>query len=195
MALKKQASYLTDRQVRNAVSRTGDYKHSIRNRVIVLLTVLAGLRAKEVAMLRWEHILNSDGQVGDEIRLTDDASKGKSGGSIPMNGELKEALLQLKKVSFDPDRRSSVIRSDKGGAFRVQSIVNLLWAHYRRCDIEGASSHSGRRTFITNVARKISLTGGSMRDVMSLARHKHLGTTQRYVEKNTQAQREVVKLL
>jgi integrase len=195
MALKKQASYLTDRQVRNAVSRTGEYKHSIRNRVIVLLTVLAGLRAKEVVMLRWEHILDSDGQVGDEIRLTDDASKGKSGGSIPMNGELKEALLQLKKVSSDPDRRSAVIRSDKGGAFRVQSIVNLLWSHYRRCDIDGASSHSGRRTFITNVARKISLTGGSMRDVMSLARHKHLGTTQRYVEKNTQAQREVVKLL
>jgi integrase len=195
MGLQKQARYLTEKQVRNAISRTGEYRHCIRNKVIVLLTVLAGLRAKEVARLRWEHILDGNGDIGTELNLTDDASKGRSGGSIPMNEDLREALSELKSASGKPERVAPVIRSDKGGAFRVQSIVNLLWAHYRRCDIEGASSHSGRRTFITNVARNISLTGGSMRDVMSLARHKHLGTTQRYVEKNTQAQLEVVKLL
>ena len=88
-----------------------------------------------------------------------------------------------------------MIRSARGGAMMRQSVVNFLAAHYRRCDIEGASSHSGRRTFITNAARKISTVGGSMRDVMSLARHANLQTTQRYVEQNSEAQERVVQLV
>ena len=88
-----------------------------------------------------------------------------------------------------------MIRSARGGAMMRQSVVNFLAAHYRRCDIEGASSHSGRRTFITNAARKISTVGGSMRDVMSLARHANLQTTQRYVEANSEAQERVVQLV
>ena len=67
--------------------------------------------------------------------------------------------------------------------------------HYQLCDIEGASSHSGRRTFVTNAARKISMAGGTIRDVQALARHANLATTQRYIETNSAAQRAVVDLL
>ena len=59
----------------------------------------------------------------------------------------------------------------------------------------GASSHSGRRTFITNVAKKISSVGGSMRDVQSLAGHSNLQTTQRYIEVDTQSQRKVIDII
>jgi len=78
---------------------------------------------------------------------------------------------------------------------KVQSIINLLWNYYKLCDIEGASSHSGRRMFITNAARKISLVSGSLRDVQNLARHKNLQSTQRYIEQNSEAQRKVIDLL
>ena len=93
------------------------------------------------------------------------------------------------------DRKSAVIKSERGQAFKTQSIVNLLWQHYRKCDIQGASSHSGRRTFITNAARKISLAGGSMKDIQQLARHSNLQITQRYVEENSSAQKAVVNML
>ena len=49
----------------------------------------------------------------------------------------------------------------------------------------GCFSHSGRRTFITNLSKKISFIGGSLRDVQSLVGHKNLQTTQRYTEVDT----------
>jgi integrase len=56
-------------------------------------------------------------------------------------------------------------------------------------------SHSGRRTFITNAARKISTVGGSLRDVQMLAGHTNLRTTQRYIDTNPDAQVRIVKLV
>ena len=65
----------------------------------------------------------------------------------------------------------------------------------RRAALNGCSSHSGRRTFITNAARKISTVGGSLRDVQILAGHSALGTTQRYIEADAAAQRKIVDMV
>ncbi len=195
--LERKAAYLSEKQVRNAVARMNEYRHSLRNKAVLQLTYLAGLRAKEVSLLRWEHLLNEDGEIGEAITLTNDITKGKSGGTIPLNDTLRttlSALLTQDEVARK-DRKSAVIKSERGQAFKTQSIVNLLWQHYRKCDIQGASSHSGRRTFITNAARKISLAGGSMKDIQQLARHSNLQITQRYVEANSAAQKAVVNML
>lgn len=195
VGLSKQAAYLSEKQVKNAIARTNDYKHALRNRAVVELSVYAGLRAIEIASLRWEHLLDEDGRLGEVIKLTNDASKGKSGGLVPLNTKLKETLTQLFDATAQKSAKSAVIINSKGEGLKRQSVVNLLWSHYRKCDIQGASSHSGRRTFLSNAARKISLVGGSIRDVQALARHKNLQTTQRYVEQNSEAQRRVVELL
>ena len=195
VGLSKQAAYLSDKQVKNAIARTNDYKYALRNRAVVELSVYAGLRAIEIASLRWEHLLDEDGRIGEVIKLTNDASKGKSGGLVPLNAKLKQTLTELYAATADKSGKSAVISNSQGQGLKRQSVVNLLWSHYRKCDIAGASSHSGRRTFITNAARKISLVGGSVRDIQALARHRNLQTTQRYVEQNTEAQRKVVELL
>ena len=70
VGLSKQAAYLSEKQVKNAIARMNDYKHSLRNKVIIELTLYAGLRAIEVASLRWEHLLNEDGEIGEVIKLT-----------------------------------------------------------------------------------------------------------------------------
>ena len=74
-------------------------------------------------------------------------------------------------------------------------IINLFAAWYKTVGLKGCSSHSGRRTFITNAARKISTVGGSLRDVQMLAGHKALSTTQRYIEGDVEAQKRVVDLV
>jgi integrase/recombinase XerC len=72
-----------------------------------------------------------------------------------------------------------------------------LWFHrlYTTLRLTGCSSHSGRRTFITRVARKVSEAGGSLRDVQQLAGHASLAMTQRYLEGNTDAKRKLIALI
>ena len=71
--------------------------------------------------------------------------------------------------------------------------MNLFSSWYAALGFDGCSSHSGRRTFITQAARNIGRFGGSLRDVQMLARHSSLAMTQRYIEVDTEAMRKVVE--
>ena len=77
----------------------------------------------------------------------------------------------------------------------AQIIVNMFRDWYSKLGFEGCSSHSGRRTFITNMAKKISIVDGSIRDVQMLARHSSLQMTQRYIEADIEAQKKIVDLI
>lgn len=199
MALGKQAKILNRQQIDALLHHVGRRRNGLRNQVIVLLSVRAGLRAKEVANLRWSMIVGADGEVGDYIHLTDDASKGRSGRIIPINRQLRAALVDLHIQNrttplFDPDQ-NCVIRTERSDHTSAQAIVNLFQRWYRDLGLVGCSSHSGRRTFITNAARKISTVGGSLRDVQHLAGHSSLQTTQRYIEGDSEARKRIVDLI
>lgn len=199
MALGKQAKVLTRQQVDVMLGHIGNGRNGVRNQVIFLLSVRAGLRAKEIANLKWSMILGSDGQVGDYIHLTDEAAKGKSGRIVPINKALKATLERLFDQGNDnPFLRTGqdfVIRTERAPHTSAQAIVNLFQKWYQQLGFVGCSSHSGRRTFITNAARKISTVGGSLRDVQFLAGHSSLQTTQRYIEGDNEARKRVVDLV
>jgi integrase len=196
MALGKQAKILNKPQAEAVLSYLASTRYPVRNRVIFLLSLKAGLRAKEIASLTWEMVTDAEGRLTDAISLTDKASKGRSGRSIPLNKDLQAALTLLKAESEKGKRPSSfVITSERGEKTSSYAIVNKFAAWYRALGFTGASSHSGRRTFITNAARRISTVGGSLRDVQLLAGHSALGTTQRYIEADGGAQRRIVELI
>jgi len=195
MALGKQAKTLSASQQRAVLNYLQTTRSAIRNKVIFLLSVKAGFRAKEIAKLKWTMVSNSDGSVADCISLTDEASKGNGGGVIWLNKELLEALNELRSESWLADNHVYVIRSERGHNMSAQTIVNLFSYWYSQLGFEGCSSHSGRRTFITNAARKISAVGGSIKDVQMLARHSSLTMTQRYIEADVEAMKKVVELV
>jgi integrase/recombinase XerD len=193
MSLGKQAKTLSKGQVEAVLGYLAKTRHAVRNRLIFLLSAKAGLRAKEIARLTWWMTNDSQGQIGTAICLQDSASKGKSGRMIPINEELRAALLEYRRLV--PHAGPFVISTERALATSPQMIVNLFHRWYRHLGFEGCSSHSGRRTFITNAARKISTVGGSLRDVQVLAGHTNLRTTQRYIEENPQAHARIVELV
>jgi integrase/recombinase XerD len=196
MALGKQAKILSKPQADAVLAYLSTTRYPLRDRVVFLLSVKAGLRAKEIASLRWEMITDAEGRLSDLISLTDSASKGRGGRSIPVNKDLKVALEAWKSEAEKHIRSSPfVVTSERGGQTSAMVIVNKFAGWYRALGFIGASSHSGRRTFITNAARRISTVGGSLRDVQLLAGHSALGTTQRYIEADGLAQRRVVELI
>ena len=139
--------------------------------------------------------MDAEGEVTDLIRLTDAAAKGNTGGSIPIARDLKEALNLHRAKSFKGLQDVPVVRTERSERTSAQVIVNLFATWYRTLGFEGCSSHSGRRTFITQAARNIGRVDGSLRDVQALARHASLNTTQRYIEISATAMKRVVDLI
>lgn len=199
MALGKQAKTLTKAQVESVTSFLLTRRHGLRDQTVFLLSVRAGLRAKEIANLKWAMVLGADGEVGDSIHLTDEASKGKSGRIVPLNKQLRGNLVQMLAVArqdrhFGPET-AYVVTTERSGHTSAQAVVNTFKRWYADLGLLGCSSHSGRRTFITNAAKKISTVGGSLRDVQMLAGHSSLAVTQRYIEGDSDARRKVVDLV
>jgi integrase len=195
--LAKQAKIVTPRELRRVFDHVMHGRHLERDRVIVLLSFKAGLRAVEISGLTWSMVTNSDGTLSDTIALPNRASKGKSGGRhIPMHPELREALLALREARPDKVRPNwPVIYSERARGLSPNALAHWFHDVFRAVGIEGASSHSGRRTFITQAARQIVAAGGTLRDVQELAGHASLDMTARYIQADAAAKRKVVAML
>jgi len=195
MALGKQAKTLTEAQIKTALTFLESTRYPERYKSLFLLSVKAGLRAKEISSATWGMITDAEGTISDAIALENIATKGKTGGrTIPLNKELRAALLALYEVE-KPEGEDYIIPSERGNRMAANSVVMWFNRLFKNLGFDGCSSHSGRRTFITNVARKVSLVGASLRDVQQLAGHSSLQITQRYIEGDNEAKRKLVNLI
>ena len=194
----KQAKVLTDKQLNAIVSHlANNTRLPEKNLALFLLSQKAGLRSCECSKLLWGDCLNSEGEVGEFIYVRDIVSKGDSGGrTIPLNKMLKDALVNLYEVRRGlVDDSWNVIHSQQNSSTSANSIT--VWFHnlYKDIGIQGASSHSGRRKFLTDVARKISSCGGSIKDVQMLAGHTSVSNTMKYINGSERAKIDVVNLI
>jgi integrase/recombinase XerD len=200
----KQAKVLADSDVDRLLSAVTLDRYTARNRVIILLSVKAGLRAGEIAQLTWPMVLDANGRIAPILELRNHAAKNGQGRVIPIHPLLKHALesWQAQIRASNPSQahwEGCVIASERkagpSAGMRPSSIVNWFAELYASCGLQGCSSHSGRRTFVTKAAKAVHQAGGSLRDVQQLAGHRSINMTQRYIEGDTQAQHRLVNLI
>jgi integrase len=188
----KQAKILSNDNLEDLLLFAETNRHPLRNKLIVLLSAKAGLRAGEIARLTWAMVTDPIGAISTVLELPDRAAKKGSGRVIPLHEDLRTALAAWRAAT---DSAGPVIASERGGPMTPQSIVVWFANAYRVVGLTGCSSHSGRRTFITRAARLVHRAGGSLRDVQLLAGHRSIQTTQRYIDGDTDAQRKLVSLI
>ena len=117
------------------------------------------------------------------------ALKGKySGRIIPLHRELKHLPILAK--SQEVSLSQYIVQAERDKKMSAQTVVNFFYILYKNLNMEDCSSHSGRRTFITNAAKMISQAGGTINDMRLLAGYSSLSTTQRYIEYNTEAHKK-----
>lgn len=189
MSLGKQAKILNETQQKVILSHLDAGRHSDRNKVMFLLSCDAALRAKEIAELTWEMLTDGEGNLTDEIRIQDKASKGRSGGVVFQSKRLQAAI---RKHSEGRLLKGRVILSQKGAGMTAQVVINWFYSLYGDLGYDGCSSHSGRRTAITRWARNIHAAGGTLVEVSRMARHSNVSMTQKYIEVSEIACRKVV---
>jgi integrase len=186
------AKILSDGNIDDLLIYAETTRHPLRNKVIVLLSTKAGLRAGEIAQLTWDMATDPTGTVDMMLQLPDRIAKKGSGRVVPLHPDLHVALVELRALRPIP---GPVIISERGGPMTPVSIVVWFANAYRMIGLDGCSSHSGRRTFVTRAARLVHHAGGSLRDVQLLAGHRSIQTTQRYIDGDTDAQRKLVSMI
>lgn len=188
----KQAKVLTSAEISRSLAVIKAGSHAARNKCAFYLTHLAGMRVKEVAALKVADIYDSAGKVHGEITLAPDQTKGNSTRCVVMNRKLRKILAEYYSHLPKQDSGFPLIYSQKSyKPFSPNSLCQVFSRIYIAAGLKGATSHSGRRTFITMLANK----GVGVKVLMELAGHKHLSTTQRYIEVNDQMLKEAVELI
>ena len=188
----KQAKTLKNEELKLVLAYVAIRRHAARNRTIILASFLSGMRAHELASLKIGDVVDEDGRIRNEIVLTAAQTKGRRARRVFLNVKLKRELAAyVKSDCAKKPLSSSLFVSQKGKAFSPNTMCQLFLNVYSGCGLKGASSHSGRRTFITNLASK----SVSVRVLAELAGHSSIATTQRYIEVNDEQLRKAVELL
>jgi integrase/recombinase XerD len=188
-----QAKTLTKEELTRVLDYIRSRRFAPRNRAMMLLTHLAGLRIGEVAGLRWSDVINSDGTVKEEIRLLPDMTKGRHPRTVFVNIRLREELAAYAAQAQCVDRSYPFFASQKSikSGFGANSLAQTFALLYAGAGVEGASSHSGRRTFLTNLANK----GTAIHILKSLAGHRSISTTAAYLYSSPSQLKAAVELV
>jgi len=188
-----QAKTLTPTELRRVLDYVASRKHAARNRCLVLITHLAGMRVGEVAALTYAHVLNADGSVRDQIPLSANETKGRNPRAVFVSPRLrKEIAAYLAAVpANNPNAALFYTQKCPERGFTANTLTQFFLTLYARAGIEGASSHSGRRSFATALAAK----GTGIRVLMRLMGHRNIAVTATYIDANDDMLRNAVALL
>jgi integrase/recombinase XerD len=187
----RQAQTLNEAQLRRVIHYCRSRRHPIRDETIILVSFYAGLRAKEIAALTVGNIFDEDGAVRTQFILSAQQSKGGQTRTVYLNQRLRKALREYGDYIRLADPQHPLFASQKGGHFSANTMCQLFLDIYKAIGLKDASSHSGRRTYITRLANK----GVGVRLLAALAGHSHISTTQRYIDVNSDQPSEAVELL
>jgi integrase/recombinase XerD len=190
--MMKQAKVLSEQELKRVLALVQQGRHGARNRVALMLSHFAGLRVGEIAQLRWSDVFAADGEPFEQIMLRPEITKGGVSRSVFVADKLQRELRKFSAQAWNPARPDApLLRTQKRTPFSPNTLCQLFGELYRAAGVPGASSHSGRRWFITHLAHK----GISPKVIMTLAGHKHLTTTQRYIDVNDEMMRSAVAVL
>jgi len=186
-----QARTLRERELKHLLQYMQHRRHALRDRVMLLMTHWAGMRVGEVAALRYRDVLTAEGAIQHEIRLDATQTKGQRARVVYLPERLRKELLNYVRTYSRTDHELPLFYTQKRAGFSANTLAQHFHWLYKRAGLNGASSHSGRRTFITNLAQK----GVGVRVLQALAGHRDLRTTAIYIEANDAMKRAAVELV
>ena len=187
----RQAQTLNEAQLRRVVQYCRSRRHPVRDETIILFSFYAGLRAKEIAALTVGDVYDDASAVRTQFVLSAAQSKGGKTRTVYLNQRLRRALAEYAAGIPINDAQRALFLSQKGGHFSANTMCQLFLDIYKAVGLKDASSHSGRRTYITRLANK----GVGVRLLAELAGHSHISTTQRYIDVNAEQLSAAVELL
>jgi integrase/recombinase XerD len=135
-----------------------------------------------------EHV---SGEVRPEIRLSAEQTKGRHARVVFVSERLRREIATYLAGIDTTDPSRPLLGTQKRDGFSANTLCGTLNAIYRQAGMDGASSHSGRRSFITALSGK----GISVRVLAALAGHRSLFSILPYIDASDDHKRAVVELI
>jgi integrase/recombinase XerD len=187
-----QAKTLKDNEIKQVLKIVSIGRNSERNRAMILISYLAGMRVGEIAALKIGDVLTANNEIKSEVWLKPEQTKGSKGRRVIFGEKLRKELRIYLNSLKKSDAQLPLIYSQRNrNGFNANNLGQEFKRIYEKSNISGATSHSGRRTFITNLANK----GIGVRLLQVLAGHKSMATTQMYIDVNDDMLRVAVDLI
>lgn len=185
--MKRRAKTLTTEQLNRVLQIVAQHSHhQMRDYAVLMLSFRAGLRVGEIAGLNWEDVTDVHGEVRqDALEVPARCAKKGKARTVPMHPALYAALVNLKRHMLPEHTRGlcPIIRSaDNRTRIDANTLQRYVSRLFKSMALDGVTSHSGRRTFITELARTANQHGCSLRDVQRIAGHEDLETTEVYID-------------
>lgn len=189
--IMSQAKTLTPAEIDQVLNYIAQRNFPLRNRMMLLAGLFSGMRVGEISSLTISDVMNPDRSVKAEVRLTAEQTKGRQPRTVFLPQKLRDELQSYLDLRTDAKPEHPLFVT--AGRKRFSANVMAQHFHYlfKRAGIAGASSHSMRRSFITNLAAK----GIGVRVLASLAGHRSISVTQRYIDVNDEMKRNAVELI
>jgi integrase/recombinase XerD len=185
-----QAKTLSESELKRLLKVVATERYGQRNRIVILLGHWAGMRVGEISSLKVSDVLNGDGSVKDTVNLTPEQTKGNFPRTVHLPKRLQDELAGYLKVERKSPNSPLIASQKSKVGFTPNSLCSTVKHWYSLAGIDNASSHSGRRSFLTRLAAQ----GVSARVLQELAGHRNLATTQRYIDVNDEMKRTVLYL-
>jgi integrase/recombinase XerD len=186
-----QAKTLTPAELDQVLAYIAQHKFALRNRVMLLTGFWSGMRVGEIASLSVGDVMNVDGTAKAEIRLTAEQTKGRHPRTVFIPQKLRDELQNYLALRQTLKPQHPLFVTAGRRAFSANVMTQHFYWLFQRSGISGASSHSMRRSFITNLATK----GIGVRVLASLAGHRSIAVTQKYIDVNDDMKRNAVELI
>lgn len=187
-----QARTLKEAELKKVLQIVTLGRNAARNRAMLLISFWSGMRVGEIASLKIGDVLETDGNVKTEIWLKPEQTKGKRGRKVIFGEKLrKELRIYLDTLKRADAHRPLIYSQRNRDGFEPNNLGQEFKRIFEKANLDGASSHSGRRTFITNLANK----GVGVRVLQALAGHRSIATTQMYIDVNDDMLRVAVDLI
>ena len=174
----KQAQTLSERDIKRVLTYCRTRRHKTRDQTIVQFSILAGLRAKELAALRVSDVFDAAGTAREQFTIQAEQTKGTNARTVYVSHKLRRVLSTYYQLLRHRPPHKPLFQTQQRTAFSANTMCQLFLNIYKQCGLIHASSHSGRRTFITRLAEQ----GINVRLLAELAGHRHISTTQRYID-------------
>lgn len=165
------ARVLSPAELRHLLAHIAQHRHALRNATQVLLTYWAGLRVGEVAELRYSDVVDYD---RNRVRPEVDIAQGpRPARAVLLSARMRRQLANYVNAYPPATPGQPLFYTQKRSGWTANTLAQHFLHLYRTAGLEGASSQSGRRTFVTVLAQRGINTGV----IQALAGHRRVAAT------------------